>query len=360
MTRRISRRALLPLLLAPVVALSACSTGGDSDGVGDGETTIRLMAYATGGFKEKYLKSVVEQFEKTNPGIKVEYDGVVSSAEMLGRLRTQKSNPTIDVVIMDLSVAESANKENIFAPLDPAAVPNMKDLSEHAKVRDNFGPGVTFDNLTLAYNTKAVTTAPTSWNDLWDPAHKGKVSISAPPQLDGIGLTVILGDMLGVDYQRSIDPVVGRLRELAPSVQTWNPQPDTYTLVKSGQVSLALAWNARSQLQRDLSDGALGVALPKEGSIMQVNTINLVKGSKRASAAQTFINYALGPEAQAAFAAEMFYAPTNTLTKVSDAVAQRTVMTPEKLETMIPVDWNWLAEHRAQWTDIWREDVISK
>ncbi|WP_200926520.1 ABC transporter substrate-binding protein [Sphaerimonospora mesophila] len=359
MTKRMSRRAVLPLLLAPAVALSACSTGTTSDEANGGETTIRLMAYATGGFKEKYIKAVIEPFEQANPGIKVEYDGVVSSAEMLGRLRTQKSNPTVDVSIMDLSVAESANKEGIFAPLDPAKVPNMKDLSEQAKVRDNFGPGVTFDNLTLAYNTKAVSTPPTSWNDLWDPAYKGKISISAPPQLDGIGLTVILNKMLGGDYTASIEPAIKRLRELAPSVQTWNPQPDTYTLVKSGQVELALAWNARSQLQHDQSNGALGVVLPKEGSIMQVNTINLVKGGKQADAAQKFIDHALSPDAQAAFSAEMFYAPTNMLTKVNDEVAQRTVMTPEKLKTMIAVDWNWLAEHRAEWTDVWRKDVIS-
>jgi putative spermidine/putrescine transport system substrate-binding protein len=93
---------------------------------------------------------------------------------------------------------------------------------------------------------------------------------------------------------------------------------------------------------------------------MQVNTINLVKGGKRASAAQTFIDYALSPDAQSRFAAEMFYAPTNTLAKVGDEVAQRTVMTPEKLKTMIAVDWNWLAEQRAQWTEIWRKDVISQ
>ncbi|WP_067138891.1 ABC transporter substrate-binding protein [Microtetraspora malaysiensis] len=355
-----SKKAFLPLLLAPVTALSACSAGGTSDEAGDGTTTIRLMAYATGGFKEKYIKAVVQPFEAANPKIKVEYDPVVSSAEMLGRLRTQKSNPTVDLAIMDLSVAESANKEGIFTPLDPAAVPNMKDLSEHAKVRDGYGPGVTFDNLALVYNTKAVTTAPTSWNDLWDPAYKGKISISAPPQLDGIGLTIILSKDLGGDYQTSIDPAIKRLRELAPSVQTWNPQPDTYTLVKSGKVHLALAWNARSQLQHDESDGALNVVLPKEGSIMQVNTINLVKGGKRASAAQTFIDYALSPDAQARFAAEMFYAPTNTLAKVDDEVAQRTVMTPEKLKTMIAVDWSWLAEQRAQWTEIWRKDVISQ
>ncbi len=358
--RRMSTRALLPLLLVPAVALSACSTGNASDGADDGTTTVRLMAYATGGFKEKYVKAVIQPFEAAHPNIKVEYDPVVSSAEMLGRLRTQKSNPTIDVVIMDLSVAESANKEGIFTPLDPAAVPNMKDLSEHAKVRDNFGPGVTFDNLALVYNTEAVTTPPTSWNDLWDPAYKGKISISAPPQLDGIGLTVILSKILGGDYTTSIDPAIERLRKLAPSVQTWNPQPDTYTLVKSGQVNLALAWNARAQLQHDQSNGALDVVLPKEGSIMQVNTINLVKGSKRASDAQTFIDYALSPEAQALFAAEMFYAPTNTLAKVDDEVAQRTVMTPEKLKTMIAVDWNRLAEQRAQWTEIWRKDVISQ
>ena len=163
--------------------------------------------------------------------------------------------------------------------------------------------------------------------------------------------------MLGEDYTQTVEQSAAKLAELAPAVQTFDPKPDSYTLVINGSVALATGWNARAQYYADQSAGKLGVILPKEGSILQINTINLIKGSKNEAAAKAFINYALSPEAQAAFTEAMFYAPVNAKAVVSPEATARTVS--GQLDKMLPLDWAWAATKSEQWNQIWKRQIIS-
>ena len=76
-------------------------------------------------------------------------------------------------------------------------------------------------------------------------------------------------------------------------MKTFEPNPDGATLLLNGVVKVATGWNARSQLYRDESKGRVGVLLPPEGSVFQINTINMTAGSKNRAAAVAFVNYAL-------------------------------------------------------------------
>ncbi|MQA79151.1 MAG: extracellular solute-binding protein [Streptosporangiales bacterium] len=352
-TRLVPALAVAAVLTVPLAGCGTSSAGPDSATEG----TVTILGYA-GVFQDNYEKAVIEPFQKANPKIKVTFRPAQNSAEMLATLRSEKSNPSNDVAIMDTSVSATGNKEGIFAPLDPKAVPNVADVTEQGKTPKNFGPAVTYDNLVLLYDTTKVKPAPTSWDALWDPKHKGKIGIPAAPDIQGLALTMIVCKMEGADYQKTIDPAVERLSQLSGAVQTWDPQPDPYSLVTSGSATVAVGWNARGQLYADTSKGKLGVALPSEGSVFQVNTINLTKNSKHPKAAQAFMDYALSPKAQESFTETMFYAPTNSKAKVPAAAADRTATSPERQKEMISVDWNWIAERRDAWTEEWRRKVI--
>ena len=319
---------------------------------------ITLQAYA-GIFRENYTAAVVEPFLKKFPGVKVTYYEGGSSAQMLGNLRAQKSSPQTDVTIQDVSVQKVANDEGLYAELDPAELPNLNDLSPMARVAGKFGPAVTFDHLTLIYGTETVKPAPTGLKDLWDPKQKGQIAFAAAPDIIGLSLTILTNKMEGGDYKQSIDAGVKKLREMAPLVQTFDPQPDNYTLIINGTARLGVAWNARSQLYADISKGKLGVILPAEGSAFQINTINLTQGSKNPVAAKAFINYALGREAQKAFTERMFYAPVNAKAEVSPAALARTAAAPENMAKMVPIDWVFVSTVRDKWNDRWRREIIS-
>lgn len=320
-----------------------------------------MFSIYPGAFQDNYVQAVVKPFLAKYPGVKVSYVQARTSSESLAALRADRSSPSVDVALLDLAVARTGNSDGVFAALSPDKVPNLDKLSPGAKIDGNMGAGVTFDSVALMYNTKLVPTAPTSWNALWDdPAGAGKIAIIGPPDLTStVGLTTITTKLAGGDYTKSVDPGIAKLKQLAPRVQTWNPQPDPYTMVQSGQAAYGVGWNARAQLYASESNGAMGAVLPTEGTVLQVNTLNLVKGAPNPATAQAFINYALSPEAQAAFSALMPYGPTNAETKLPADVLDRVpAADPTKADRIIALDWKLVVQQRDNWAKRLKTEVV--
>jgi putative spermidine/putrescine transport system substrate-binding protein len=353
MTQKIGRRVVV-LGTAGLAAGTLAAPAIAQEPAGE----ITLVAYS-GIFQDNYTAAVVNPFMQRFPRIRVNYFAAANSAAMLGSLRAQKAAPQSDVVILDVSVQKAANDEGLFARLDPALVPNLAQLNELGRpTHEGMGPAVTFDHLVLLYNRELVQPPPRTWTDLWDPRLKGQIAITAAPDIQGLALTILINKINGVDYKSSIDGAIRKLRELAPSVQTWNPNPDQYTLVINGTAKAAIGWNARSQIYSDQSQGKLGVLLPEDGTVFQINTINAVAGSRNSAAAQTFLNYAIGAEAQKAFTERMFYAPVNSTAQVSPGALARTATAPENMARVVPVDWSFVAANRDRWNERWRREVI--
>lgn len=347
-TRRLILQTGLATIAMPAV-LRAQSLSGQ----------ITLMSYA-GIFQDNYTKAVVEPFLAANPGVKVNYAPGGTSAQMVGSVRAQKADPQIDVVIMDVTTSSIGNIEGLFEKLTPAEFPVLEELAPEARAAGGeFGPAVTFDHLVLVYDTQNLKPPITKLADLWRPDLKGQIALSAPPNIQGLALTAMVEKMEGGDHRKSIDAAMKRLKELAPSVNTFEPNPDGYSLILNGVAKVATGWNARSQLYGDQSGGKIGTLLPPEGSVFQINTINLTAGSKNRAAAAAFVKYALSQPAQKAFTERMFYAPTNAKAQIDPKAVARTAAAPESRGNMIPVDWNDILKVRDQWNNRWRREVIT-
>lgn len=320
---------------------------------------ITLMSYS-GIFQDNYTKAVVEPFLAANPGVKVNYAPGGTSAQMVGSVRAQKADPQIDVVIMDVTTSSIGNIEGLFEKLTPAEFPVLEELAPEARAAGGeFGPAVTFDHLVLVYDTQNLKPPITKLADLWRPDLKGQLALSAPPNIQGLALTAMVEKMEGGDHRKSIDAAMRKLKELSPSVNTFEPNPDGYSLILNGVVKVATGWNARSQLYGDQSNGRIGTLLPPEGSVFQINTINLTAGSKNRAVAAAFVKHALSQPAQKAFTERMFYAPTNAKAQIDPKAVARTAAAPESRASMIPVDWNDILKVRDQWNNRWRREVIS-
>lgn len=320
---------------------------------------ITLMSYS-GIFQDNYTKAVVEPFLAANPGVKVNYAPGGTSAQMVGSVRAQKADPQIDVVIMDVTTSSIGNIEGLFEKLTPVEFPVLEELAPEARAAGGeFGPAVTFDHLVLVYDTQNLKPPIAKLADLWRPDLKGQLALSAPPNIQGLALTAMVEKMEGGDHRKSIDAAMRKLKELAPSVNTFEPNPDGYSLILNGVVKVATGWNARSQLYGDQSNGRIGTLLPPEGSVFQINTINLTAGSKNRAVAAAFVKHALSQPAQKAFTERMFYAPTNAKAQIDPKAVARTAAAPESRASMIPVDWNDILKVRDQWNNRWRREVIS-
>lgn len=318
---------------------------------------INVIGFS-GVFADNYQKFVIEPFETANPGITVNYTPSKNSAETLALLTRQARNPTIDVALVDVSVAIKANEANLFAPLDTETVPNLVQQPDWARIDDDKSIAFSQDNLAILYNTETVKTPPTSWNDLADPKYKGRIAAKLG-DTRGVILIPILTKIAGGDYKESIDPAIKAMNAFGPNVLTWEPAPDCYAVVQSGEVDLSICWNGRAQYLHDTQGGKIGVASPVEGSIGQTNTINLIEGSANAEAAKKFIDYAIGAEAQATFAEKSFYGPVNTTVTLSPDVAQRIYGSPEAQAAQMTLDWPWVADVYSNWIQRINREVIA-
>lgn len=342
-------------VMISALALSACSgTSGGSGSSNPDAVEVNVLGYAA-LFDDQYTAAVVDKFNASQDDVVVNFVPAQNSAEMLGKLRSEASSPTVDLAIMDASVAHTGNQEGLFAKVSEADVPNLANVVELGQNADGFGPAVTFDNLVVLYNTEAVKTPPKGIADLWD-APENSVSIPAPPDIQGHTLTALTANNLGVDYKDTIEPAIEKLAELAPLVNTWEPVPDVYQPVISGTSQYGVGWNARAQYFADDSDGAMGVVQPDDGIGFQINTINLVEGTEKTEAAQQFMDYALSKEAQESFAEALFYAPVVSDAEIPEAVKDRVADSADP--NIVDIDWIWLADQRDAWTEQWRRSVI--
>lgn len=319
--------------------------------------TVNIVGFS-GVFADNYQKFVVEPFMAQYPNITVKYQQSRNSAETLALLTRQKGDPAIDVALIDVAVAIRANDVGLFAPLDAAIVTNLADQPDWARLGEDRTVAFSQDNLTILYNTESVKEPPTSWSDLKDPKYKGRIAARIG-DTRGVILIPILNHIAGADYTQTIDPAIAAMNEFAPNVLTWDPAPDCYAVVQSGEVDLSICWNGRAQYLHDTQGGTIGISAPKEGSIGQTNAINLVAGSKNAEAAQLFINYALSVEAQATFAEQSFYGPVNTNVELTPEVAKRIYGSPEAQAAQMTLDWPWIAKAYANWIQRINREVIS-
>ncbi|HSU87786.1 MAG TPA: extracellular solute-binding protein, partial [Terriglobia bacterium] len=106
-----------------------------------------------------------------------------SSDELVAKLRGG-SAANYDVISPSSDVAASIVKAGLAASLDVSRLPSYLQLS--AKLRDSslvkanaqvYGVPFMWGPNPLLYDATAFSQAPDSWNVLWDPKYRGKVSL---------------------------------------------------------------------------------------------------------------------------------------------------------------------------------------
>ncbi|GGF50526.1 polyamine ABC transporter substrate-binding protein [Azorhizobium oxalatiphilum] len=323
------------------------------------ERRITVAAYS-GIFEDIYKKTVIEPFMKANPSIRVNYVGFPTSAQNLGTLRAQKAAPQLDVCILDMVVAKAGANENLYKAVTPDVLPVMKQLVPTALIEGMPGPAVTFDNVAMIYSPKKFASAPTSWKELWNKAHAGRITLDAPPNAVGMGFTFVANKLAGGTDYRDYSKGIKLLGEMAPLVQSWEPKPDCYASVTSGNADLSVGYNARIQTFSRQTPDRIAASIPDEGSVFQINTINLVNNAPQQDAALEFMAYALSAQTQATFTEALPYAPTNRDAPLSPEALARTAVTPERMSKMINIDWLEVAKFRDAITEQWRRNVLTR
>ncbi|GGG12827.1 hypothetical protein GCM10010913_38270 [Paenibacillus aceti] len=191
----------LVLTLALGVALAGCGSGSGSGEAAQNTATPAsaenkptqaaadktLTVYTAG--PEGLANKLIEDFQSQS-GIKVEmFQG--TTGKILARLEAEKSNPVADVVILaSLPSAQGLKNEGLTLPYPEAQ--NADKLNKDWSDPEGNYFSTSASALGIAYNTKLVTTPPTSWSDLTKPEYKDQINIP-DPSLSGSALDFITG-----------------------------------------------------------------------------------------------------------------------------------------------------------------------
>lgn len=336
---------------ATVNASASSGVGSSSNPSQPAERQTLVVAGFGGSFEDAQREIVIAEFEKRyNATVQLE---TAPSSEVMAKLQAQGAGSGYDVVQFSGGQETLAYQLGLIADLDPSIVTNAANVYEEAtRNAGKTAPAYAFNTTGLIYRTDAFDPAPTSWEALFDPAHKGRVAIDDIVQTAGVNLLLSLAKINGGD-ENNVEPGFEALERLLPNLHSIYDDATTMTqLMAQNQIDLAVFDSGYGYL---LQQQGLPVrfAVP-DGAVLYGLTASPVAGSDQLELAQAFINVMLDPAVQVAFAERAGYAPTNRSAQLSTELAQQMPLL-DALDRTWSYDPQVVNENRADWTQRWNE-----
>ncbi|MET9042722.1 extracellular solute-binding protein [Streptomyces sp. NPDC004362] len=181
------RRGIAATALVASLALAATACGGSDDGSGksDGPVTITWWDTSNATNEAPTYKSLVADFEKANPKIKVKYVNVPFDQAQNKFDTAAGSKGAPDVLRSEVGWTPAFAKKGYFLPLDGTQALADKDKFQSSLIQQaqfegkTYGVPIVTDTLALVYNKAlfekaGITDAPKTWDELKADAAKIK------------------------------------------------------------------------------------------------------------------------------------------------------------------------------------------
>lgn len=352
-----STRRLIGVLALSTMLVAGCG-GAKPDQKGAEQTPAKedgQLVVSTFGFgADKVQKFIIEPFEKKyNVKVTVETG---ANADRLNKLKANKANPVVDVVMITDYFAQMGIDQGLFDKVDAAKIPNLQNAYDFAVDKNGYGPIYTINRLGIAYRTDLVKTPPTSWKDLWRPENKGLLAL---PDLNisyGVPFLSAVASTYGKDAQ-DMDAAFKALSQVKGNVvKFFGKTSELTSLLQRGEVTMAPAGDifVIPMLQEKQP---IAWVVPSEGSYLISNTVQVVKGTKRKETAQQFIDFLLSKEVQEAAAKEWYDAPVNKQAVVDPAIAPHLAYGEQALKGFKTLDQEYVLKNRDAWLDRFMREV---
>jgi putative spermidine/putrescine transport system substrate-binding protein len=255
-------------------------------------------------------KAYFEPFEKSGAGkiTQVEYNG--EQAKIKAMVEAKKI--TWDIVEVESPDVSRGCDEGLFEKMDWSKVGNKADF-QPAAVHE-CGVGVFVWSTVLAYNGDKLKTAPDTWADFWDtkkfPGKRGmrkgpRYNLEFALMADGVKTADVYKVLATKD---GADRAFKKLTELKPAIQFWEAGAQPPQFLVAGDVVMTTAYNGRiDAAQRE----GKNLQISWTGGIYDLDYWVMPKGAPNQELALKFIALASSPDAQAEYARNISYGPTN-------------------------------------------------
>ena len=348
-------RRKVALLLAVLAALLMTSCNRTK------QRTLSLLVWE--GYADP---SFIQGFEaKCDCKVSASYMG--SSDELVAKLRGG-SAANYDVISPSSDVATSIVNAGLAEPLDLTRLPAYSQLSpaltslplvkKDGKV---YGAPFQWGPNPLLYDTTAFKTPPDSWNVLWDPSVKGKVSV-----WDDLSTLYMAAQVLGYDepdpsalYHLTDEQLAAtkkKLLELKPNVRKiWSTGGELTNLFQNHEVVVAMGWPLMTNQLR-AAKFPIGETIPKENTTGWIDHLMITAASDNKDLAYQFVEYMIESKTQKAISDVTGYTPANPQAAQFMSPEQRKNLHLDDAEAYQKRIYFWQdVPRRAQYTEIWNE-----
>ncbi|TCL75149.1 putative spermidine/putrescine transport system substrate-binding protein [Hydrogenispora ethanolica] len=317
----------------------------------------RTLVVSTWGYNEdQFRKNVFGPFEKEN-NVKIVLE-VGNNGERLNKLKLMK-NSSVDVITLAESYALDGAKAGVFEKIDARKIPNLKYLYDVAKkpVKDGYGPAYTMNRTGIIYDAKAVAKPIKSWADLWRPDLKQKITIPDITITSGPAMIQAGAIKAGTAMAKNDSKAFSQLVALKPNVvKIYTKSSDLNNLFIQKEVVVGVGLDFAFPKIKEAIPSAVYVD-PKEGSVANRNTINIVKGSKNVDLAYKFIDWWLSEKVQRANALDKLDSPVNKKVVLTEEEAVGLTYGAKVFKKMKALDFSYINGVMPKWIQRWNEEI---
>src|SRR6202050_2418204 len=310
--------------------------------------------------------SYVHAFEEQNH-CKVSASYMGSSDELVAKLRGGSAG-NYDVISPSSDVAASIATAELAAPLDLTKIPSYGQLSPQltslplVRVKGQvYGVPFMWGPYPLIYDTTVFMQPPESWNVLWDPQYKGKISV-----WDDLSTVYMAAQVLGYDKpdpsqlynltDEQLEAVKKKLLELKPNVRKmWSTGGELTNLFQNHEVVAAMGWPLMTNQLRKINF-PVGETISRENTTGWIDSLMITAGSENKELAAKFLEYMVEAKTQKLVTDVTQYVPANP--------QAGQFMTPDEVKTLHLNDvesyqkrlnfWQ-NVPRRAKYNEIWNE-----
>jgi spermidine/putrescine-binding protein len=310
--------------------------------------------------------SFVQAFEQQHH-CKISASYMGSSDELVAKLRGGSAG-NYDVISPSSDVATSIAAGGLAAPLDLSKFQAYGQLSPQLTslrlVRLNnrvYGVPFMWGPDPLLYDTTVFPQPPDSWNVLWDPKYRGKISV-----WDDLSTVYMAAQVLGYDQPDSsrlynltdaqLEAVKRKLLELKPNIRKmWSTGGELTNLFQNHEIVAAMGWPLMTNQLRKINF-PIGETIPKENTTGWIDHLMITAGSENKDLAYEFLEYMIEAQTQKKVTDVTGYTPANP--------QAAHYMTPDQVKNLHLDDvdnyqkrlYFWQnVPRRAKYNEIWNE-----
>ncbi|MGA8270930.1 MAG: ABC transporter substrate-binding protein [Candidatus Sulfotelmatobacter sp.] len=345
-------RIMLPLLLAVTLFTGSCTKK---------MPTLNLLVWE--GYADP---SFVKAFEEQHH-CKVSASYMGSSDELTTKLNGGAAS-NYDVISPSSDVATAIAMKGFAAPLNLSKLPAYAQLSPQLTslplVRMNgqvYGVPFMWGPDPLLYDTTVFTTPPESWNVLWDPKYRGKISV-----WDDLSTIYMAAQVLGYDKpdpsqlynltDEQLTAVKNKLLELKPNIRKmWSTGGELTNLFQNHEIVAAMGWPLMTNQLRKIHF-PIGETIPKENTTGWIDHLMITAGSENGDLAYAFLEYMIEAQTQKKVTDVTGYTPANPQAAQFMTAPEVTSLHLDDVDNYQKQLYFWQnVPRRAKYNEIWNE-----